>query len=51
MLVVGSLAGFVAYAVALIVIDRRVRARQEALYLASGGTARGVGPEASWLRP
>ncbi|GAB5375672.1 MAG: hypothetical protein AcusKO_21340 [Acuticoccus sp.] len=43
--ILGALAGFIAYAIALIVIDRRVRARQEELYRASAGTARGVGPD------
>jgi len=43
--IVGALAGFIAFALALIIIDRRVKASQEALYHASAGTARGVGPE------
>lgn len=47
--ILGALAGFVAFALALIVIDRRVKARQEALYRASAGTARGVGPDGAVL--
>ncbi|MEM0908484.1 MAG: mechanosensitive ion channel domain-containing protein, partial [Pseudomonadota bacterium] len=40
-----TLAGYVTFGLAIIIIDRQVRARQAALYAATGGTARGVSPD------